>query len=405
MSVFARAVNSTTTEYTAKDPKPFLKLFGESTSGKAVNEESAMTLSAYFDGVNLLANHIASLPFSVILRDGTGNIDHIVDHQLRELLQFEPNGKMTAFTFKKLMTVWMLNWGNAFALIKRDRNKITSLIPKKPWETKILRDKETGEIFYKFKDDKHNHPARDVLHLFQYSLDGIKGLSIIEAGAKDRFGGHLATEEYGEKFFKNDAHISGILKTSDHLGSDPNTINSAKSEVREEFDQVYDGRFHNLAILEGNWDYENVTLKASDAQLIERMKISVADIARWLHIPVGKLKQTDGESFNSREAQSIEYTQDALNPRIEIWQQECRRKLLLEREKRSGHEIQINSKDLMRSNLRDLGDFLSQMVDRSIFTPNQALKFVGEDTFEDGDIHLMQRNMQVLEERNDNQDN
>jgi len=104
-------------------------------------------------------------------------------------------------------------------------------------------------------------------------------------------------------------------------------------------------------------------------------------------------------------AQAIDYTQDALNPRIEIWQQECRRKLLLEREKRSGHEIQINSKDLMRSNLRDLGDFLSQMVDRSIFTPNQALKFVGEDTFEDGDIHLMQRNMQVLEERNDNQDN
>ena len=406
MNAFSKAINSIRYQNatylpssSVGNPKPWMRNFAS--AGIQVDERSALTLSAYFDGVNLLANHIAGLPFSVIERNhATGNIEHISNHQLRELLHFQPNPRMSAFTFKKLMTVYMLNYGNAFAKIKKSGNKIVSLTPKKPWETTILQNKQSGEVFYKFKDDNKRYAQRDVLHLHQFSLDGIIGLSIIEAGARDRFSGHLAVEKFGEAYFKNGTHISGILKTKDSLGSEPKVVNKAKSQVREEFETIYSGtdNFHKLAILEGDWEYENVTIKATDAQLVERSKATVQDVARWLGIPVSKLKQTDGQANNSREAEAINYVQDALNPRIQIWAQETRNKLLLGSEKRKGYETYFDSKDLMRSDLKSLSEFLSKMVDRGIFTPNQALKFINADTFPEGDVHLMQENMKILED-------
>lgn len=60
-------------------------------------------------------------------------------------------------------------------------------------------------------------------------------------------------------------------------------------------------------------------------------------------------------------------------------------------------ETSINEKDLMRGDLKSMAEFLRDMVDRGIFTPNDALEFMGEDTFEEGNIHLMPLNYTTIE--------
>lgn len=407
MSIFAKAIAPYQNETsTIKNPKKwFLDAIGGKTgSGVTVTERNALTLSAYYDGVNLLSNHVGYLPFHVILRDfDTGNRTQQSQHRLRNLMNWETNtskyGGMSAFTFKKTMTVHMLNWGNAFAIIHRNGREIRELELVEPWNTRIERDKVSKDIYYNFKDYDQRFASRDVLHLHQFSLDGIIGKSIIEAGARERFGGHIAAATYGEAFFGNGTHMGGILISEDSLGTDDQVVNAAKSEVRQELDNVYGGpeKWHNIGILDGKWEYKNMTLKASDAQLIERSEATVEDVARWLGIPTAKLKSRQNTAFNTREHEAIDYVQDGLIPRTTIWEQETRRKLLSTREKTQGMEISINEKDLMRGDLRAMAEFLRNMVDRAIFTPNQALQFMGEDTFTGGDVHLMPLNYTTLE--------
>lgn len=404
MSVFSKALQSYQGKTsTIKNPKKWFldALGGKTGSGINVNERKALTLSAYYDGVNLISNHCGYLPFHVIQRDvTTGNRTRRPDHQLRNLLQWEANNKMSAFTFKKTMTIHMLNWGNAYGIIHKQRGgDIESLEMIEPWNARVYEDANTGQVTYRFNEKDRIYMPREVLHLHQFSLDGIVGKSIIEAGARERFGGHLAAATYGEAFFGNSTHMGGLLMTEDSLGSDPEVVNEAKSEIRQELDNVYGSpdKWHNIGILDGKWEYKNMTLKASDAQLIERGDATVEDVARWLGIPTAKLKSRQNTAFNTREHEAIDYVQDGLIPRTTIWEQETRRKLLTEAEKQQGFETSINEKDLMRGDLRAMAEFLGDMVDRGIFTPNQALEFMGEDTFPEGDVHLMDLNKTTLE--------
>lgn len=408
MSIFAQAIAPYQNEAsTIKNPKKwFLDAIGGKTgSGITVTEKTALTLSAYYDGVNLLSNHVGYLPFHVILRDfETGNRTQQPQHQLRNLLNWESNsskyGGMSAFTFKKTMTVHMLNWGNAYAIIHKGMGgRITDLELIEPWNARVVKDKNNQTIRYKFTEYDRYYLPFEVLHLHQFSLDGIVGKSIVEAGARERFGGHIAAATYGEAFFGNGTHMGGILISEDSLGTDEQVVNEAKSEIRGELDNVYGGpeKWHNIGILDGKWEYKNMTLKASDAQLIERSEATVEDVARWLGIPTAKLKSRQNTAFNTREHEAIDYVQDGLIPRTTIWEQETRRKLLTDQEKAQGFECSINEKDLMRGDLRAMAEFLRNMVDRGIFTPNQALEFMGEDTFDNGDVHLMPMNYTTLE--------
>lgn len=413
MSIFSEALQSYKNEVsTIKNPKQWFLNRGRTNSGISVTERSALTLSAYYDGVNLISNHVAYLPFNIMLKDQqTGNRTRKNAHNLRELLQWEANNKMSAFTFKKTMTIHMLNWGNAYAIIHKSRGgQIDEFELIKPWNARIRQDPVTKDIFYDFSGKNRYYMPSEVLHLHQFSLDGIKGLSVVEAGARERLGGHIAAEQYGETFFGNGTHMGGLLTTEDSLGSDPDVVNEAKSEVRGELDNVYGGPKgqHRIGILDGKWEYKNMTLKAADAQLIQRTEATVSDVARWLGVPPAKLKSTQNTAYNTREHEAIDYVQDGLMPRTTIWEQETRRKCFTESEKQQGYETSINVKDLMRGDLNSMAEFLQSMVDRAIFTPNQALEYLGEDTYEGGDVHLMQKNMITLESflsgASDNQD-
>lgn len=356
-----------------------------------------MSLSAFYSGINIIANHIASLPLDIIVRDENGNtID--AQHDLNELLKYQAAPYQSATHFKKLLVINTLVYGNGFARIEKTGNKVTGLHLEKPKDTKIYRNKETGEIFYKFKDKKQMLSARDVIHLYDFSLNGYSGLSILEAGAKEAFQGHLSVQKFGNKYFQNNAHIGGVLSTEDSLGSDPSVVNEAKSEVRQEFENVYNGEenWFRTAILEGKWNYQPLNINASDAMLIERSQATVEDISRWLQMPLSFLNHTDSQSFKSKEQEARTYVNNCLNPKIKIFENEIRNKLFLESEKKKGYKIALDTKVLVRASLKDTGDFLSQMIDRSIFDLNEARDFIDMDTKEGLDIHLQQLNMKEL---------
>ncbi|HHX24749.1 MAG TPA: phage portal protein, partial [Thermoanaerobacterales bacterium] len=78
-------------------------LFGGTTSGKTVNERTAMQTTAVYACVRILAEAIAGLPLHVYRYRLDGGKERIAQHPLYYLLHNEPNPEMTSFVFRETL--------------------------------------------------------------------------------------------------------------------------------------------------------------------------------------------------------------------------------------------------------------------------------------------------------------
>lgn len=333
-------------------------LFGRTTSGKPVNERTAMQTTAVYACVRILAEAIASLPLHVYEYQDDGGKKLVHDHPLYYLLHDEPNPEMTSFVFRETLMSHLLIWGNAYAQIIRDgAGRVLGLYPLLPDKMEVQRD-DKGNIYYVYSRNSDENPmfkeygniklkAEDVLHIPGLGFDGLIGYSPI-AMAKNAVGMTLACEEYGASFFANGANPGGVLEHPGVL-KDP-------SKVRESWNSVYRGvnNAHKIAVLEEGMKYQQIGIPPEEAQFLETRKFQINEIARLYRIPPHMVGDLDKSSFSNIEQQSLEFVKYTLDPWVIRWEQSLQRSLLLPGEK-GKYFIKLNVDGLLR------GDYQSRM--------------------------------------------
>lgn len=333
-------------------------LFGRTTSGKPVNERTAMQTTAVYACVRILAEAVASLPLHVYEYQDDGGKKLVHDHPLYYLLHDEPNPEMTSFVFRETLMSHLLIWGNAYAQIIRDgAGRVLGLYPLLPDKMEVQRD-DKGNIYYVYSRNSDENPtfkeygniklkAEDVLHIPGLGFDGLIGYSPI-AMAKNAVGMTLACEEYGASFFANGANPSGVLEHPGVL-KDP-------SKVRESWNSVYRGvsNAHKIAVLEEGMKYQQIGIPPEEAQFLETRKFQINEIARLYRIPPHMVGDLDKSSFSNIEQQSLEFVKYTLDPWVIRWEQSLQRSLLLPGEK-GKYFIKLNVDGLLR------GDYQSRM--------------------------------------------
>ena len=333
-------------------------LFGRTTSGKPVNERTAMQTTAVYACVRILAEAVASLPLHVYEYQDDGGKKLVHDHPLYYLLHDEPNPEMTSFVFRETLMSHLLIWGNAYAQIIRDgAGRVLGLYPLLPDKMEVQRD-DRGNIYYVYSRNSDENPtfkeygniklkAEDVLHIPGLGFDGLIGYSPI-AMAKNAVGMTLACEEYGASFFANGANPGGVLEHPGVL-KDP-------SKVRESWNSVYRGvnNAHKIAVLEEGMKYQQIGIPPEEAQFLETRKFQINEIARLYRIPPHMVGDLDKSSFSNIEQQSLEFVKYTLDPWVIRWEQSLQRSLLLPGEK-GKYFIKLNVDGLLR------GDYQSRM--------------------------------------------
>lgn len=332
-------------------------MFGRTTSGKPVNERTAMQTTAVYACVRILAETVASLPLHVYeYKDGGKEL--VYDHPLYYLLHDEPNPEMTSFVFRETLMSHLLLWGNAYAQIVRDGSgRVLGLYPLLPNKMDVDRDNR-GRIYYVYSRDTNENPmfkdygdiklrAEDVLHIPGLGFDGLIGYSPI-AMAKNAVGMTLACEEYGASFFANGANPGGVLEHPGVL-KDP-------SKVRESWNSVYRGtnNAHKIAVLEEGMKYQQIGIPPEEAQFLETRKFQINEIARLYRIPPHMVGDLEKSSFSNIEQQSLEFVKYTLDPWVIRWEQSLQKALLLPGEKNK-YFIKLNVDGLLR------GDYQSRM--------------------------------------------
>lgn len=333
-------------------------MFGRTTSGKPVNERTAMQTTAVYSCVRILAETIASLPLHVYAYKEGGGKELLCNHPLYTLLHDEPNPEMTSFVFRETLMSHLLIWGNAYAQIIRDgAGRVVGLYPLLPDHMDVDRDAK-GNLVYTYSRQSDENPnfktlgnitlrSDEVLHIPGLGFDGLVGYSPI-AMAKNAVGMTLACEEYGASFFANGANPGGVLEHPGVL-KDP-------SKVRESWNSVYKGvtNAHKVAVLEEGMKYHQIGIPPEEAQFLETRKFQINEIARLYRIPPHMVGDLEKSSFSNIEQQSLEFVKYTLDPWVIRWEQALQKALFLPGEK-GRYFIKFNVDGLLR------GDYESRM--------------------------------------------
>nr|MCR5101180.1 phage portal protein [Butyrivibrio sp.] len=138
-------------------------LFGKTTSGKRVDEMSAMQTTAVYSCVRILSEAIASLPIHVYEYTKDGGKRMVCDHPLYHILHDEPNVEMSSFVFFETLMGHLLIWGNAYAQIIRDgAGRVISLYPLLPDKMEVNRD-DKGQLYYVYSRYTEENPNADLI--------------------------------------------------------------------------------------------------------------------------------------------------------------------------------------------------------------------------------------------------
>ena len=404
MSVFGKLFKARDKPQDALNGSGYSFMFGRSAAGQAVNERSAMQMSAVYACVRILAESIASLPLHFYQYNDAGGKEKAINHPLYWLLHDEPNPEMSSFSFRETLMTHLLLWGNAYAqIIRNGRGEVIALYPLMPDRMTVDRDAR-GRIYYEYtrSDSDANTLGKkssvilspeDVFHIPGLGFDGLVGYSPI-AMAKQAIGMGLACDEYGAAFYQNGAQPGGVLEH-------PNVVKDPK-RVRESWNAIYQGsrNAHRIAVLEEGMTYKPITISPEQAQFLETRKFQIDEIARIFRVPPHMIGDLEKSSFSNIEQQSLEFVKYTLAPWISRWEQAIQRSLLLMSE-RTRYFARFNVEGLLR------GDYQSRMNGYAVARQNgwmsandirelESLDMIPDE--QGGNLYLINGNMTKLED-------
>ena len=364
----------------------------QSNSGIDVDEESALKISTVYACVKVISETIASLPLNLLKELTNGDTEKAKQHPLYSVLKDVPNSEMSSFTFREMLMTNLLLWGNAYALIKRNKNgEIVELYPLKSKNMVVERDMTTNAIKYTYTNNRgitKTYSPKQIFHIPAFSFDGIIGVSPITY-AREAMGLALATEEFGARFFGNGARPGGVLEHPGVL-KDP-------EKLRESWNKVYQGtaNSHKVAVLEEGMKYHEIGMSPEDSQFLQTRSFQIAEICRIFRVPPHMVGDLSRSTFSNIEHQSIDFVVHTIRPWLVRWEQAITRALLSE-EERTIYYAKFNVDGLMR------GDFVTRMNGYAIARQNgwmsaneiRALENMNKiPADQGGDLYLLNGNM------------
>jgi HK97 family phage portal protein len=353
----------------------FSFFFGSTSSGKVVNERSAMQMTAVYACVRILSEAIASLPLHVYRYNDTGGKEKAIQHPLYMLLHDEPNPEMSAFSFRETLMAHLLLWGNGYAqVIRNGRGEVLALYPLMPDRMTVDRDAK-GRIVYEYTQSDGDARTKggasivrlapsDVLHIPGLGFDGLVGYSPI-AMAKNAIGMGLACDEYGASFYQNGAQPGGVLE---HPGvvKDP-------GRVRDSWNAIYQGsaNAHRIAVLEEGMAYKPISISPEQAQFLQTRKFQIDEIARIFRVPPHMVGDLDKSSFSNIEQQSLEFVKYTLSPWITRWEQAIFRALFSQAEKKRFF-VRFNVEGFLRGDFKSRIESYAVGIQNGFYCPNDV---------------------------------
>lgn len=361
----------------------------DTTAGVSVTVDTALGYAAVLGCVRILAESVASLPLVMYERTADGK-RRAMNHPLYTLLHDLPNPEMTSFQLREVLMGHLALWGNAYAnAVWSNGGQVLELWPLRPDRMRVAR--ENGQLRYYYRvaagSQEQLIPTREILHVAFFSQDGVTGISPLRL-FREAVGLGLAAQEFGARFFDNDARPGGVLQH-------PNVLSdSAYDRLQQSWESRHGGlsRSHKMAILEEGMSYQEIGIPPEDAQFLETRKFQVTEIARIFRIPPHMLADLDRATFSNIEHQSIEFVMHTLRPWLVRWEQAISRDLLTAPERRT-YFAEFLVDGLLRGDTQSRYQAYAVGRQNGWLSANDIRRLENMNPVDNGDIYLVPLNM------------
>lgn len=372
-------------------------LYGsQSLTGENVTEHSALTLSAVWNAVALIAGTIGSLPCHLMQRKG--DKQRVADdRRMYRVMHDEYNEYMTAMAGRECLVTHALLWGNGYAeIVRNGYGELMELWPITP--NRICAEMKGGALVYRIRVGNEDIylPREKVLHVPGMGFDGFNGF-LPMAMARKSIGLAMAMETFGALYFGQGTHPGVVVSHPGKLSQQGH--DNLQSSLITAHSGL--GKTHRLLLLEEGMDIKKLLIENDKSQFLESRVFQIDEVARWFNIPIHKLKEMTKSSFSNIESEQRSFYGDTILPWIIRLEQNYNMQLLTASDKEYSGRGRLywkhNAKGILRADTEAQGAFYGGMLDRGVFSINEVRELEDKDPVPGGDIHLVPLNMTSLE--------
>lgn len=351
--------------------------------------ESALAIAAVYACVNVIAQSLASVPLKIYKERKSGTKDEATDHPLYPTLHLKPGVRQSAYEFFETGQSYILLNGNAVAPltpgIRGSASQLEFIHPNRV----VINTLPTGQLQYKINNASGGtdvYREDQVFHMRGLSLDGGRtGVTPITYAAAVIYGA-LEAQNYGNRFFKNNAQPGGIIKHKGRLGED------AAKRLKKSWQDSHGGNnLFTVTVLEESMDFQQLTMSNRDAQFLESRMFSANEIARLYRVPPHKIGILDRATFANIEHQALEFITDCMLAWFRRWEQRITIDLLDGVNTPYSAEFLITG--LLRGDSKTRYEVYAQAINWGILNPNECRAFENLNPREGGDEYLQPVNM------------
>lgn len=357
-------------------------------AGHQMTGDAAMRLTAVYACVRVLAESVSMLPFVLYTEGADGSKKPNKKHWLYRLLAVRPNDFQNPMEFREMMQMHAALRGNAFAeIVSNGGGVVTDLIPIHPDRITV---EMLGETNWRYVVANADGSTRIItrgrmFHLRALSCDGVVGINPI-AAARESIATGLSAQQYGYRYFDNDATPGGWIEFPGQFKDD-----EQRRIFREQWQRQQAGRNrHKTAVLEMGMKYNPIQITNQDAQYLETRKFSVSEIARLFRIPPHMIGDLEKATFSNIEQQSLEFVVHTLTPWLVRWEEAIRYAFL---EADDGLNVEFPTRSLLRGDAAARSAYYHNGILDGWMVRNEARKFEGLDPIDGLDEPLRPLNM------------
>ena len=222
-----------------------------------------------------------------------------------------------------------------------------------------------------------------MLHFPGFGFDGVRGMSVIQWGARSSIGIAISADDYVRSSFDSGGQPQQVVKAAGKMGE------SQQQAFLSAWREKYSGsRVSGVPlILTEGLDIAELSMTAKDAQLLESRQWQVVDIARAFGVPNHMINETTGSTSwgSGIEQLGIGFRTYTTSPHERRMTQELNRKLFL----KAGTAVEFDSRGLMQSDHAARANYykagLGGTQNPAWLTPNEVRKLENLPALDDGD--------------------
>jgi HK97 family phage portal protein len=271
--------------------------------------QSVLTYAAVYACVTLIASDIGKLCIDLVEETDDDVYEKTSNPAFSPVLS-KPNHYQTRNQFMESWMVSKLTNGNAYILKGYDNRRIvTELYPLDPNRVRPLVASD-GSVFYQVQSDILSGvptgivaPATAIIHDVMVPLyHPLMGVSPISACGLAAMQG-LAIENNSTQLFQRGSQPPGIL-----TAKVPGVISDEEvGRIQEQWEKHFEGNnAGRIAVLGGDLAYQALSISAVDAQLIEQLKWTAAEVCTAFKVPgymIGVGAEPNGQTVEARTQQ------------------------------------------------------------------------------------------------------